>query len=59
MYKYWSFGQKNKFFKTIFDRALTPFCKKVLWLNQLFDGKLTIFRLPFFGVPKFMVIQHL
>ena len=50
--------KKLSSFKTKFDKALTPFCKTFLWLKQLFDGKLLIFRLPFFGVPKFMVIQH-
>ena len=39
-----SFWGKTSSFKNIFDKALTPFCKKFLWLKQLFDGKLLIFR---------------
>ena len=46
--------KKPSSFKTIFDKALTPFCEKFLWLKQLFHGKLLIFRLPFFSVSKIM-----
>ena len=28
----------QKFFKTIFDKDLTPFCKTILWLKQLYNG---------------------
>ena len=33
-------GKKSSFFKSIFDKALTPFCKTFLYVKQLFDGKL-------------------
>ena len=46
-------------FMPIFDKALTPFCKMFPLLKPLFDGKLLIFRLPFFGFQKIMVIQHM
>ena len=53
--------KKSSSFKTTFDKALTPFCKTFLLLKQLFEhveGKLLVFRLPYFGVPKIMVIQY-
>ena len=54
-----SFWTKNRvILKLIFYEALTPFCKLFLWLKQLFDVKILIFRLPFFCVPNIMVIQH-
>ena len=57
--KQWNFWTKNRvLLKPLFDKAFTPFCMTFLWLKQLFDGKLLIFRLPIFGVPKNMVIQH-
>ena len=49
---------KTSSFKTIFDKAMTPFSKTFLWLKQLFDGKVLIFRLLFLDVPKIMVIKH-
>ena len=38
--------KKKRFFKTIFDKALTPFWKTFLQLRQLFNAKLLISRLP-------------
>ena len=35
-----SFWTRKEFFKTIFDKALTPFCKSFLVLKQLFNGEL-------------------
>ena len=40
--KCWTFWQKTGVFKTIFDKALTPFWKTFLWLQQLFYAKLLI-----------------
>ena len=50
--------KKPPIFKAIFDKALSSFCKTFLQMEQLFNGKLLIFRLPSFGVPKVMVVQH-
>ena len=50
--------KKPSSFKTIFDKALTSFCKTFLYLKQLFSGKLLIFRLTFFGVTNIMAFQH-
>ena len=46
-----NFWGKKGSFKTIFYKAFTPFWKTFLWLKQLFDGKLLIFRLRFYGNP--------
>ena len=43
---------------TIFEQVLTPFWKTFLWLKQLFDTKLLIYRLSSFSVPKITVVQH-
>ena len=49
MYKFWFF---NGFFKTIFDKALTPFCKTCLQLKQVLNAKLLIFQCSkHFGSP--------
>ena len=50
--------KKRVLSKPFLTKRWPPFCKTFLWLKQLFDGKLLIFRLPFFGVQKIMVIQH-
>ena len=47
-----SFRQKTGFLKTIFDKAFTPFWKTFLELEQLFNAKLLISRLPFFQCFK-------
>ena len=47
--------KKTGFLKTIFVKALLPFFKTLLSLKQLFDGKLLLFRLLSFSVPKVMV----
>ena len=49
---------KKQVFKKHFWQLLMPFCKTFLYLQQLFDGKLLIGRLPFFSVLKIMVVQH-
>ena len=41
-----------------FDKVLTPFWKMFLWLKQMFDAKLLIWRLSSFSVPKITVVQH-
>ena len=57
--KSWAFWQKKtEFFKTIFHKASTQFCKTFLFLKQLFNGKLLISRLLSFSVPKNMVVWH-
>ena len=38
--KFWAFWKKQKFFETIFDKALMPFWKTFLWLKQLFNAKI-------------------
>ena len=48
----------KRVFKTIFDKALTPFRKTFLLLKQLFNAKLLISRLPSFSVPKITVVRH-
>ena len=53
-----SFLIKNRFFKTIFDKAMTPLWKTFLQLKQLFNAKLLIFRLPSFSGPKSTVVRH-
>ena len=40
------FDKKNRAFKQIFDKSLTPFYKTFLQVKQLFNGKLLIFNLP-------------
>ena len=53
------FDKKPGFKKyTNFEKAKTPFWKALLWLNQLFNAKLMICRLPYFSVPKITVIWH-
>ena len=56
--KFELFDKKNRFFKTIFDKALTPFWKAFLQLKQLFNNKLIIWRLTFFSVLKITVVRH-
>ena len=48
----------DKKWLTIFDKVLTPFWKTFLWLKQLFDAKVLIYRLSSFCVPKITVVQH-
>ena len=50
--------QKQMSLETIFDKALTPFCKTFLYLKQLFNGKLLIFKFLSFSVLKIMVVRH-
>ena len=52
------FDKKIGFLKTIFDKALTPFWETFLYLKQLFNAKLLIFRLPSFSIPKITVVRH-
>ena len=56
--KFWVYWQKTGFFKTNFDTALTPFCKTFFKAEELLDGKLLIFRLLYFIVPKIMVVRQ-
>ena len=58
MCKIFSFLTKIEFIKTIFYKVLTPFCKTFVRLKQLFNGKLSIFTLLAFSVPKIMVVGH-
>ena len=53
------FFDKKPFFKTIFDKVLTPFWKTFLLLKQLFDAKVLISRLLSFSVPKITVVRHM
>ena len=53
------FAKKNEFFKTIFDKALTPFCKAFLQLKQLFNDKLLTFRLLSFSFFQKLRITRL
>ena len=55
--KFWDFWQKIRLFKIIFDKALTPFWKTFLLLNQLSNAQLFIWRLQSFSVPKIMVVD--
>ena len=49
---------KNRFSKTIFDKALAIFWKTFPWLKQLFNAKLMISRLPSVSVSKLTLVQH-
>ena len=51
------FDEKPNFFKAILYKALMPFCKAFQKLKQLFNGKVLIFRLLSFSVPKILVVQ--
>ena len=53
------FDKKTGFFKTIFDKALAPFWKTFLQLEQFLNAKLLISRLPSSSVPKITVVGHL
>ena len=48
---------KKRGFKTIFEKALTPFWKTFLWLKQLVNATLLIYRLPSFNVPNITVVR--
>ena len=56
--KFWAFWQKSSFLKPFSTKALTPFWKTFLSLKQVFNGKLLIFRLLSFGVPKIRIVRH-
>ena len=51
---YLSFQWKKK--TSFIDKTLTSFCKTFLLLKQLLDGKIWIFRLLCFSVPKIMMV---
>ena len=48
----------DKKWLTIFDKVLTPFWKKFLWLKQFFVAKILTLRLSFFNVPKITALRH-
>ena len=51
------FKKKEKRKKNVFDKTSMPYCKTFLWLKQLYNGKLLIFRLPSVSVSK-LCIKH-
>ena len=52
------FDKNLNFFNTILDKNVDAILKEFLLLKQVFYGKILIFRLLSFGVPKFMVLRH-
>ena len=59
MYKFVSFLTKNGVFKNHFGQSVKVILQDVSEAETIVNGKLLIFRILSFSVPKIIVVQHL